>query len=167
MNPGVIVISLALLLLSGCSTVSMDNDAPAVEVTVGNGVDLSDSPAVKERLYQQFSLWKGTPYDLGGLSRSGVDCSGFVYVTYRDSLGWRLPRTTELQASVGREIPQEDLRAGDLVFFKTGFKVRHVGMYLENGRFLHASTSRGVMISSLLNPYWEDAYWHSRRVGNQ
>lgn len=167
MNPRGIVISLMLLLLSGCSAVSVDNGSPVVSVAIGENIDLADTQAVKESLYQQFRLWEGTPYDLGGLNLSGVDCSGFVYVTYRDRLGWHLPRTTERQARIGREIAREDLRAGDLVFFKTGFKVRHVGMYLEDGRFLHASTSRGVIISSLLNPYWEEAYWHSRRVGNQ
>jgi len=62
-------------------------------------------------------------------------------------------------------VPRDELRAGDLVFFNTEFKGRHVGIYLEEGRFLHVSTKRGVMISSLGEDYWRERYWQSRRVG--
>ncbi|MGH8762807.1 MAG: NlpC/P60 family protein, partial [Nitrosospira sp.] len=75
-----------------------------------------------------------------------------------------LPRSTEFQAELGEDIGKAQLRAGDLVFFKTGISVRHVGVYLEGGRFLHASTSKGVMISRLNESYWKSAYWKAKRL---
>ncbi|WP_237066081.1 NlpC/P60 family protein [Microbulbifer guangxiensis] len=123
-----------------------------------------DGQQLKQKLYSQHREWKGIPYRLGGLSKRGIDCSGLVYTTYRDQLGIELPRTTEYQAQVGTAIRRTDLRPGDLVFFKTGHKVRHVGIYLEGGKFFHASTSRGVTISRLDGYYWRDRYWQARRV---
>jgi probable lipoprotein NlpC len=75
-----------------------------------------------------------------------------------------LPRSTGFQAELGENIGKSQLRAGDLVFFKTGRTVRHVGVYLEDGRFLHASTSQGVMISGLDESYWKSAYWKAKRL---
>ena len=101
---------------------------------------------------------------MGGLSKKGVDCSGLVYLTYRENLGIEIPRSTALQSKTGKEVKRSELRAGDLVFFKTSYKVRHVGIYIEDGKFFHASTSKGVMISNLNDYYWKDKYWHSRRM---
>ncbi len=119
---------------------------------------------VSKLLNQQLQSWKGTPYQIGGNSKQGIDCSGFVYLTYTDKLGIELPRTTELQGEVGREISQEQLTYGDLVFFKIGIFTRHVGIYTGNREFIHASTSRGVMKSSLDSYYWSRKYWKARRV---
>ena len=123
-----------------------------------------DSAAIKQKIYAQYRKWKGTRYSLGGMSRRGIDCSGLVYITYRDQFGIELPRTTEYQAQAGKAVRRSDLRAGDLVFFKTSHKVRHVGIYIEGGKFFHASTSRGVTISGLTDYYWKDRYWKARRV---
>lgn len=114
-------------------------------------------------LQRQYSLWKGTPYRLGGMDRRGVDCSGFVYRVFDDLYGMKLPRTTENQAELGYSISRDELQVADLVFFKTGWRTRHVGIYIGGDQFLHASTSRGVTISSLDNPYWNRRYWTSRR----
>jgi len=105
-------------------------------------------------------------YKMGGLSRNGVDCSGFVYRLYKDGLGIKLPRSTELQSQLGEHVSKSQLKVGDLVFFKTGglFKSRHVGIYAGGNQFIHASTSRGVMKSSLNTPYWREAYWQSKRI---
>ena len=124
------------------------------------------SPAAKKdpllaKLYQQHEKWHGTPYRIGGNSRAGIDCSGFVQVTYKDLFGLNLPRTTTQQFRSGPHVNRADLKTGDLVFFRHG---RHVGIYLENHRFLHASTSRGVMISDIRNPYWTQHYWRSISV---
>jgi cell wall-associated NlpC family hydrolase len=118
-------------------------------------------------LKQQYEDWRGVPYRLGGLSRAGVDCSGFVYLTFKERLGVVLPRSTEAQARIGEPIAISELRTGDLVFFKTSWKTGHVGIYLNDGFFMHASTTKGVMISSLENPYWKKNYWMSRRVNNR
>ncbi|NVD06699.1 hydrolase [Vibrio sp. JPW-9-11-11] len=119
---------------------------------------------LKHSLMQVYAVWQGAPYRLGGTSINGVDCSAFVQVTYQQALGYRLPRTTKDQVKVGDEISYQQANVGDLVFFKTAPKVRHVGVYLGNKQFMHASTSKGVIISRLDNPYWASKYWHVRRV---
>ena len=118
----------------------------------------------KARLSHHFQSWAGTPHQMGGLSRRGIDCSGFVYVTFRDVYGMQLPRSTDQLWQVGEEIPLSDVRTGDLLFFKTGFKQQHVGIYLGDGQFIHASSSSGVMASNVRSPYWSDAYRETRRV---
>ena len=120
--------------------------------------------AVYKRLNQHYSHWKGTPYELGGLNKNGIDCSGFVHVTFREAFGMQLPRTTEDLAAAGRKIGKNQLDVGDLVFFKTGISKHHVGIYIGNQQFIHASTSNGVMKSSLSNPYWSRHYWKSTRL---
>jgi len=83
---------------------------------------------------------------------------------YRDVFGRRLPRTTEEQETVGSPVNRGSLEPGDLVFFKTGRFRRHVGIYVENGLFMHASASDGVRLSSLKNRYWRRHYWKARRL---
>ena len=146
---------LSLLVLNACSLpVPQPPDRQSLTV---------HSP-LKQQLYQQYSEWKGTKYQLGGVSKQGIDCSAFMQETFRSRLGIELPRTTILQSRRGQAVRRDQLLSGDLVFFKTGRRVRHVGVYLEEGRFLHASTSKGVTISRLDNPYWRDRFWQARRL---
>lgn len=120
--------------------------------------------SVADALNLQYNEWKGVRYREGGLSKKGVDCSGFVQLTFRNRLGKSIPRTTKALSKFGKKIRRRSLRPGDLVFFKTGRKVRHVGIYYGDNRFLHASTSRGVMISGLDDIYWGERFWQARRV---
>lgn len=92
-----------------------------------------------------------------------MDCSAFVQRVFADAFDIRLPRTTESQVTHGRRISRGDLQPGDLVFFRPA-KTRHVGIYLNDGEFAHASSSEGVTISNLDLDYWRDAYWMSRRI---
>jgi probable lipoprotein NlpC len=124
----------------------------------------ASSQGNKQALYDHYYEWRGVSYKLGGLSKRGIDCSGFVYVAYKSRLGINLPRTTKLQSELGRKVSKKDLKTGDLVFFKTGKITRHVGIYLEENMFLHASVSKGVMISQLDNVYWKSNYWKSIRI---
>jgi len=117
-----------------------------------------------KELYAFYQAWKGTPYVYGGTTKKGADCSGFVMKGYSNVYHLKIARTTAQQVKQGKYINKSALRSGDLVFFKTGWNSRHVGIYLENSNFLHISTSRGVSISSLHNPYWKQAYWQSRRI---
>jgi cell wall-associated NlpC family hydrolase len=117
--------------------------------------------ATLQQLYEQHQQWRGTPYRLGGQSRAGIDCSAFVQTTFMDQFGIALPRTTSQQLYAGEQISKADLQAGDLVFFRNG---QHVGIYLEEDKFLHASTRLGVTISSMNNVYWSRKYWRSIRV---
>lgn len=125
---------------------------------------LLDSRDIKENLSHYYSEWQGTPYRNGGMSHSGIDCSAFTYLAYRDLFTIELPRTVAEQAGRGRKISRNELKPGDLVFFKTGFFQRHVGIYLEDLSFMHVSTIKGVMISRLDDQYWKNKYWKSKRL---
>ncbi|WP_152593778.1 NlpC/P60 family protein [Thalassotalea sp. ND16A] len=153
-----------MLSLIGCSTLNSPQPEEISEAKLKHAVKLANSSLLKQKLLSQYSEWKGSPYQLGGLSKSGIDCSGFVYLTFKSKLGVSLPRTTERQAELGLRIAKKQLRIGDLIFFKTGLFQRHVGIYLGDSRFLHASTSQGVTISNLQNNYWASNYWFSTRV---
>lgn len=156
-------IAIIILLLGGCAA----NTPPPPSDFVGQ----CPAPAAESRnsltvgaLLQQYSSWEGTRYRAGGLSRKGVDCSGFVYLTFQELLGIELPRSASRQAQVGQAVTVPELHTGDLVFFKTGRRGRHVGIYLAEGRFMHASTTNGVTISSLDDRYWARRYWKAMRV---
>lgn len=155
---------IVLMFFSGCSTRKSATVSKPVSISKTASVNLNDLALVKQRLYNQYREWKGTRYRVGGVSKRGVDCSGFIYVTFHSKLGVELPRTTGQQAQMGVPVRKIELKVGDLVFFKTGWSVKHVGVYLEKRQFLHASTSRGVMISSLDNVYWKSKYWKARRI---
>ena len=115
-------------------------------------------------LTQQYSSWKSVKYKMGGLSKRGVDCSGFVYLTFQDKFGVNIPRTTKLQYASSKKINKKELRTGDLVFFKTGIKQKHVGIYMSQMQFLHASSSKGVTVSDMNNPYWKKHFLSARRI---
>ena len=116
------------------------------------------------KIYAEYRQWKGAPYQYGGLTKDGVDCSGFVLQTYKKLFQIRLPRSTKDQVKTGKRVYINQLHAGDLVFFKTGWNVRHVGIYLEKGKFAHASSSKGVVISNIHTRYWKKKYWQARRL---
>ncbi len=112
-------------------------------------------------LYGFINDWLGVRYRMGGTSKKGVDCSAFVQKLYSQVFGVDLVRTSREQFFSCRYVKNVDeLKEGDLVFFKTSGKglVTHVGVYLQNNRFVHASSSSGVMISSLLDNYWVKRY---------
>jgi len=146
-----LLILLSILLLSACGSLP-----PEPDIKVSNQLE--------RQLMTFHQEWRGTPYRLGGMSKRGVDCSGFVYLAYQELLRQTIPRTTAEQVNSGVKVSKERLKAGDLVFFKTGWATRHVGIYLSDSKFLHASTSQGVMISTLENSYWKRKYWLSRRL---
>ncbi|MBP5979010.1 MAG: C40 family peptidase [Halomonas sp.] len=118
---------------------------------------------VRQALMEQHQRWAGTPYRIGGTSAGGIDCSALVRNVFRDTFGLELPRSTYDQVHEGRSIDRQELQAGDLVFFRPPGN-NHVGIYVGDGYFLHASTSQGVIISSLDNSYWQRYYWQSRRA---
>lgn len=141
---------LCLLILTGCSAAKIGE---------------------KERQYRIVEIssfygdWKGTKYVLGGTSKSGIDCSAFMQQLYIERFKVELPRTTEKMVLHGEKVKKrEKWEVGDLVFFKIGRKkVRHVGVYVGDNKFLHASTSRGVIISDL-NGYWNNHLWMVKKI---
>lgn len=119
---------------------------------------------IGQRIRSVVEAWKGVPYRMGGTDRSGIDCSAFVRGLYRDVFGCAMPRTSREQATMGREVARGDLSPGDLVFFRISERTRHVGAYLGEGEFGHASTSKGPVVSRLASSYWDERFWTARRV---
>ncbi len=120
-------------------------------------------------LYNEGARWLGTPHRLGGNSKRGVDCSGFVTIVYRNVYGKKLERTAaDMLKRNCRKVSRAKLQEGDLVFFRTGSRrgktPNHVGIYLKNGRFIHTSTSKGVIVSSLSEPYYMRSWLTGGRV---
>lgn len=159
-----LVLFVCVMLLASCSSAPRHGPVQSDSMVSGQRMDLADSEQVKQVLNQQYQDWRDVPHRMGGTSKNGVDCSGLVYTTYRTRFGVDVPRSTASQSRSGRSVSREQLRAGDLVFFKTGVFTRHVGMYIGKGAFLHASSSNGVTISNLEDGYWRRTYWKARRV---
>lgn len=118
----------------------------------------------KNKINSFYKEWKGTHYRYGGTTKKGVDCSGLVMNLYKDKFNLNLPRSSKKMAEKGDKIrSRSDWEIGDLVFFKTGWRVSHVGVYMGNNKFLHASTNVGVTISSF-DEYWNKTFWKTKRV---
>ncbi len=165
------------LFLAGCSTKEHTRTVHQTPAPVD--VIVSASPAPKQAqqpidntrqiqlaLKSQLRLWKGTPYQFGGTTKQGVDCSAFVQNTFKSKLGLNLSRTTRSQVKEGVFVAKQDLKPGDIVFFRTGRNSRHNGVYIGNNQFIHASSSRGVTTSDLTLAYWRQHYWTARRIIN-
>ncbi|QIG06563.1 bifunctional murein DD-endopeptidase/murein LD-carboxypeptidase [Proteus sp. ZN5] len=119
---------------------------------------------IKSKILDQYADWKGVAYRLGGDTKKGIDCSAFVQRTFIDQFGVELPRSTSDQQFSGTQVNKSKLQAGDLVLFKTGRTMRHVGIYIGNDKFVHASTSNGVTVSEMSNTYWNKRFYAARRV---
>lgn len=168
------VLCCGLLLLGGCGSrkqqrvvLPADFKGPK-ELARLYGVRITDHDNIY--LYNEGARWLGVPHRLGGNSKRGVDCSGFVAIVYRAVYGKRLERSAaDMLRRDCKKVSRANLREGDLVFFKTtkgGKRGRptHVGIYLKNGRFIHTSTSSGVVVSSLSEPYYIRTWLTGGRV---
>ncbi|MEE4111518.1 MAG: NlpC/P60 family protein [Desulfobacteraceae bacterium] len=147
---------LLALMTTGCATSAIPDPEPVLA--------LSGGPGPAQMLRAEIQSWLGTPHRMGGLSRRGIDCSGLVVVLYDDLFDMRLPRTTTALMRTGRPVDVHRLTAGDLVFFNPATKFNHVGIYLGQGEFVHASASYGVMLSRMDDDFWRTCYLTSRRL---
>ena len=119
-------------------------------------------------LLENVDDWYGVRYRTGGNTKSGIDCSGFTVAVYASVYGIMLPRVSREQYRTSRKISTTELEEGDLVFFNTnGSGVSHVGIYLGNNKFIHASVSKGVMVSGLFEPYYLKRYVGAGRIDNK
>lgn len=122
-----------------------------------------------ESIVDYAKTFEGTKYKYGGTTNKGMDCSGLVYTSFKKE-EIVLPRTSRAMSTQGKTIPLKNIEIGDLVFFKTNKNrnvVNHVGLVVETDneiRFIHASTSRGVIVSSLEEKYWNNCFVGVRRI---
>jgi cell wall-associated NlpC family hydrolase len=144
---------------------SSEANVDDVITTYSQRLGVAPSALKNRALYHFVEAWEGVPYKYGGVSETGVDCSGFVGILYRQVYQQNLPRTAAEMSLKSKAVKRDQLEEGDLVFFDIeGKKTSHVGVYLQNGMFIHASTSRGVIISSLSLAYYDKAFSHGGRV---
>jgi cell wall-associated NlpC family hydrolase len=127
------------------------------------------NPAIKpldhSKMMREISRYMGVPYVYGGTTAQGLDCSGYTMLVYKNSVGKLLPRSAAEQAKIGTPVRLQDLKFGDLIFFNTtGESNSHVGIYLGDDLFAHASVTLGVTISSLQSSYYEKRYEGARRI---
>jgi lipoprotein Spr len=117
------------------------------------------------RLYSSISDWLNVPYKYSGKSKSGIDCSGFVCEMYKDCYNIQLAGSSRDMFKSVDPLRRSDLREGDLVFFKINkSRISHVGIYLGQNKFAHASTKKGVIISDLDDPYYQASFYKGGRV---
>jgi len=123
----------------------------------------NDVTDMKKEFMDFYNEWKGVKYRFGGNSKKGIDCSAFTQRIFKEKFDKKIPRSTWTQVKVGKEVKKSKLELGDLIFFKTGKVDRHVGVYMGNGDFMHASI-KGVKFSKVDKPFYKKAYWTSRRI---
>lgn len=127
-------------------------------------LDVPQREIKNEKLYKFIDDWMGAPNVAGGMKKNGVDCSGFTILLQKEIFEKNLPRTARQMAEVVKRKYEDQLEEGDLVFFNfNGQPFNHVGIYLKNNRFVHVSTSKGVIVSNLKDSWY---YKHFSRCGS-
>ncbi len=149
MKQTLLVIGLSFLFLTGCKS---------------HKKTVSTTQSLQYKLEKVYKKYKGVRYRYGGTTSRGFDCSGFVQRVYMDAFKIKLPRTTKAMMKTGKSVSKSNLKVGDLVFFHPTRKYYHVGIYMGNGVFMHASTSKGVMKSKMDLKYWRRSFVKARRI---
>ena len=161
----VLFLSAALVLLAGCgSSAPLGGTSTPVSTAEASAMPPMPASAMETQLLSAASEWMGVPYRFGGTSKRGVDCSALVRAVYAGAFAIHLTRSTRTQVNEGFAVRRDDLRTGDLVFFRTGPNQRHVGIYLDGDRLLHASSSRDrVLVDDFNQRHFQETYWTARR----
>lgn len=180
-----VILSLSLLLpvlWGGCASTVRYSSAPAVApaadpekqrtgpaVPGPESIDKTEDAVAEipeNEIARKANSFLGTPYHYGGTTRAGLDCSGLVCLVFRQAGDMVLPHSSKKLHKLGRKISLAQARPGDLLFFSTGIwsGIDHVGVYVGNGRFIHASTKLGVTESSLDDTYYRSRFVEARRL---
>ncbi len=160
------IFTLLILGFTSCTTTKdFNTDKYKQEQSRTEKVEIEKSKV--NALVIELKRWLGTKYKYGGTTKSGVDCSALVMQAYKNACNIRIPRSSREQHRYCKSITQKELTTGDLVFFATGKSkstVTHVGVYIGNGEIIHASSSRGVIVSKLSEKYYTNTYHSSGRI---
>lgn len=127
-------------------------------------MDTTELSQVQNVIMKEFYVWKGTPYRMGGNTMRGIDCSGFVHHIYSALFSLNVPRSSREFMSTGQRIDKDELKPGDLIVFSPRSYPRHVGIYIGNNKFIHASRNKGVSMADLDQRYWRKAFRMARRL---
>ena len=162
---------LLIFLLVSCGRKTVETERRPYEKDASGVISVKDSSktvvGTRSVIVEEARKWLGTPYKYGGEDRNGVDCSGMVMKVYRKAVNVKLPRSSREQQQFCNKIKKSDIASGDLVFFSSkrgGGNVSHVGIYIGGDEFIHSSSSRGVIVSSLNEQYYLSHYHSSGRV---
>lgn len=160
-----IIIAIILVSCGSKKNISRSANTSSNYEYIKTTLQLSDKEMQKP-LYQFIVDWYGTPYKYGECSKNGVDCSGFINLLYEKVYHKKLERRAQdIYSKYCKKIKLSDIKEGDLVFFIIESKeISHVGLYLKNNKFVHASTKKGVMISDLNEPYFAKFFYAAGRV---
>ncbi|MGV3704586.1 MAG: C40 family peptidase [Arcticibacter sp.] len=179
MRKSAVHLKFSLYLLAGClAFTSCKSRKLITDASSARGKELSgtmeqrystllgvpESEIRDQRLYKFIDDWMGSPHRLGGMDKGGIDCSGFTTILQKEVFRKNVARTAREMADQVKRLYEEDLKEGDLVFFDFGGQpFNHVGVYLHNNKFVHVSTSKGVIISDLKDPWY---YKYFSRCGS-
>ncbi len=136
------------------------------KILVSGGSKEVQTVRLQNALLRSFKKWKGTKYLFGGDSSNGIDCSALTRRVYREVFSHELPRVTTEQIKTGRHISIRELKPGDILFFRPEDRTNHTAVYVGNSLFINASSSKGVILSSLESTYWRKYFRHGVRVEN-
>jgi len=159
-------------IITGCSNSRRVNEVPSredaykdrpsanIQKRYADVLGVSPQNITNKTLYAFIDKWMNTSYQYGGQSSKGVDCSGFTQLLFDAVYNKKIPRTSGSQYMAVKGESKKNLTEGDLVFFTTvkGQKISHVGVYLQNNKFVNATTSKGVIISDMTMKYWDERY---------
>ena len=164
--PLLMAVVMAVLLLPACRS---HKDATVVPERPGaTAIHVPHASRQQQRIVEEACTWLGTPYAYAKAAKgSGTDCSGMVMKVYEDVAGYKLPRNSAKQAEFCERLEPVEVAAGDLVFFATGKdqgRVSHVGIVIDDRQFIHASASKGVVISDITSPYYQRTFLMFGRV---
>ena len=158
-----LVLALIPLLYTSCKSKKILTDASksrpvasgSLKERYASILNVKEKDLDNEKLYRFIDNWMGVPHRTGGMDKNGVDCSAFTSILEKEIYSRSVPRTAKSMADIIKRKYEEDLKEGDLVFFDfQGQKFSHVGVYLHNNKFVHASTSKGVIISDLKDSWY-------------
>ena len=160
---------LIVSMLIGCTTFYQVRQADRQKVLQSSQSRLeqetsNNSDTIARKFLNQIKFYLGTPYKFGGDSRNGMDCSGFVATVFFECFNIELPHNAYQIFQNCQQIPGQELRLGDLVFFRNHGKMDHVGIYLVKDYFVHASVSYGVIVSQLSEKYYRSRYFAAGRI---